>query len=157
MKLYFFRHGEAEPHDLRDDFDRQLTETGLQETKSAGRVLASLKIAPTHVYSSPRIRAKQTAEIVAAALGKTIEVTEKLDFNFNVQAVHELLHGLGVDDDVMFVGHEPSLSVTLGALTGATLEMKKGGCARVDLYPGTPLRGTLLWLLTPKIFNTFDK
>lgn len=157
MKLYFFRHGEAEPHELREDFDRELTAVGRAETRHAAQVLAALKINPARIYSSPRIRARQTAEIIAAQLDKKIETNDKCDLNFNVHAVHDLLEGLGADDDILFVGHEPSLSLTVGALTGATVAMKKGGCARVDLYPGTPLRGTLIWLLTPKIFNIFNQ
>lgn len=153
MKLYFFRHGEAEPHELHEDFERQLTAEGRAETRNAAVVLAALKITPTRLYSSPRIRARQTAEIIAEKIGKPVEISERCDLHFNVHAVHDLLEGLNAHDDVMFVGHEPSLSMTLASLTGASLEMKKGGCARVDLYPGTPLRGTLIWLLTPKIFN----
>ncbi len=156
LKLYFFRHGKAEGHGLKDDSERALTAIGVRETQQAGQVLASLGVVPTRLLCSPRVRAKQTADILGSALGQTAVITDLLNFNFNLSALAELLAGLGKEDDVLFVGHEPSLSAIVTSLTGATIEMKRGGCALVNLDQLRALKGTLNWLVTPRIFNVFE-
>ncbi|MBC7869706.1 MAG: phosphohistidine phosphatase SixA, partial [Chitinophagaceae bacterium] len=114
MKLYFMRHGIAEEGVGVSDHDRRLTSRGIQRVETAGRVLKMTGINPAHIYSSPRIRAKQTAEIVAHALGMTVELRDEVNFDFDSHAVEELITGLSDEAEVMFVGHEPSMSTTLG-------------------------------------------
>ena len=153
MKLYFMRHGIAEYGVGVSDHDRRLTQRGIQRIETAGRVLKMTGINPAHIYSSPRIRAKQTAEIVAQALGMTVELRDEVNFDFDSQAVEALITGLADEAEVMFVGHEPSMSTTLGEITGGVVIMKKGSLARVDLVRRNPVRGILVWLIAPRIFN----
>jgi phosphohistidine phosphatase SixA len=155
MKLYFFRHAEAEDHaDSRDDHDRDLTAKGVARTKTAGQVLAALDLRLTHLYTSPRVRATHTAEILARALNLTAEVRDELNFDFDVTAVEKLIAGLSDEHEVLFVGHEPSMSLVVGELTGGNVLMKKGGMARVDVVTAmSPLRGQLAWLIAPKVFD----
>lgn len=154
MILYFLRHGEAEDM-APDDFQRALTPRGVRRMEAAARVMAQLKLSPTYIYSSPRLRARQTAEIAAAALGRTVEIREEVNYEFSVSGVEQLINGLENDARVMFVGHQPTLSQVVGALTGANVAMKRGGLARVDLpVTATPLRGQLVWLIAPKVFDT---
>jgi phosphohistidine phosphatase len=156
MKLYFFRHAEAEDHaPSGDDHDRQLTAKGIARTKTAGQVLSALGIHPTHLYASPRVRARHTAEILARALNVNVEIHEDVNFNFNVAGVEKLIAGLSDDHEIMFVGHEPSMSQVVGEITGGNVLMKKGGMARVDVVTTfSPLRGHLTWLIAPKVFDT---
>ncbi|MBZ0296648.1 MAG: phosphohistidine phosphatase SixA [Anaerolineae bacterium] len=157
MILYFLRHGEAEDT-AADDYQRALTPRGVRRTQAAGRVLAQLKLSPTHIYSSPRQRARQTAEIVAEALGREVEIRDEVNYEFSVSAVEQLISGLDSSAEVMFVGHQPTLSQVIGALTGATVAMKRGGLARVDIpVSASPLRGQLVWLIAPKVFDTLDE
>jgi phosphohistidine phosphatase len=152
MKLYFLRHAEAEEL-AASDFERRLTERGTRRTETAARVLVRLGIRP-HIYSSPRVRALQTAEIVAGALGLPVEVNGGLDFAFDLDVVEELVGDLVPDAEVMFVGHEPGMSEVIGDLTGADVVMKKGGLARVDVdFLAEPLAGQLIWLIAPKVFD----
>jgi phosphohistidine phosphatase len=153
MKLYFLRHAEAEDGKDLDDHDRRLTTNGIERTSAAAKVMTKLDIVPLFIYSSPRVRARQTADIVAQHLGMGVDVREEVDFTFSLKAVEKLIAELKPEDDVMFVGHEPSFSATIGALTGASVEMKKGGLARVDVISTFPLRGVLVWLVAPKIFD----
>jgi phosphohistidine phosphatase len=155
MKLYFLRHAEAEEM-ATSDHERQLTLRGRERLATAARVIRKLRVKPARIYSSPRIRAQQTAEIVAQQLGTKIEIREEVNFGFNVVAVETLISSLSDDSEVMFVGHEPSFSMTVGELTGGTVEMKKGGLARVDLTAQRPLRGTLVWLITPGVFDMLN-
>lgn len=154
--LYFLRHGIAEDGgpDL-PDAERQLTGEGRDKMQIAARVIAALGIDPVRIYSSPRKRALQTAEIVAAALGKDVTIDTAVDFSFDVMAAHDLRAGLPDKSDIMYVGHNPSMSEVVSQMTGAAVSMKKGGLARVDVYPGEA-RGELVYLLTPKVFAALE-
>jgi phosphohistidine phosphatase len=160
MRFYFFRHGIAE--DAQEpDFDdaaRRLTDKGIERIQDAGRALVRLNIKPTRIYTSPRLRACQTAEILAEALNIPVMVQEELNFGFNPSLIEPLIADLGGEDEVMFVAHEPDLSVTIADLTGGgAVDMKKGGIARVDLISRAPLRGTLIWALTPKVLDVLAR
>jgi len=153
MRLYFLRHAEAEQF-AASDFERRLTARGIRRTKTAAQVLLKLGIKPAHIYSSPRVRALQTAEIVAGALDLPVEVDDGLDFDFDLEVVEELIDDLAPDAEVMFVGHEPGMSEIVGGLTGADVAMKKGGLARVDIdHTAEPLKGRMIWLIAPKVFD----
>jgi len=156
MELYFFRHGHAEDAQGPDfdDFARKLTDKGIERTQAAGRALHKLGVKPVRIYTSPRLRARQTAEILANELGLVPEAREELNFGFNPHLIPALINDIPNDTAVMLVGHEPDLSITVGALVeGGEIEMKKGGMARVDLLARTPMRGVLMWLLTPRAFE----
>jgi len=152
MQLYFLRHAQAEDGE-GDDQQRNLTPQGKKRAEKLARVMAALGLQPAHIYSSPRVRAHQTAVIVAAALHLPVEVREEVNLDFNQQAVDYLIADLDPSDEVLFVGHEPSLSSVVQELTGATITMKRGSLARVDLYHYKPLRGKLVWLIAPKVFE----
>lgn len=157
MKLYFLRHAQAvEGTADVADHDRELTESGRQRTQIAARVMKRLGLQPAHIYSSPRVRAVQTAEIVAQALRMRVELTEQVNFGFSLSAVADLIAGVGVDGEVMFVGHEPSMSGVVHALTGGAVTMKKGGLARVDVLDDVSLQGALVWLIAPAVFDVLD-
>jgi phosphohistidine phosphatase len=155
MQLYFFRHAEAEVGSANlPDHARQLTQQGIERTHHAANVLKSLGVKPAYLYSSPLLRARQTAEILAGTLG--IDVLERTEVGpgFNAQAVEELVRDAGSDAAIMFVGHEPDFSATVSALIGGGwITMKKGGMARIDIDNLQPLRGSLVWLIAPKIFD----
>jgi phosphohistidine phosphatase len=156
MRVYFFRHGLAQAHDdpTLPDHLRQLTDEGIIRTRRAARVLKMLDLNPERLYSSPLIRARQTADILGQTLGVAVQVREELSPGFNVAALDSLTHDLGPDDEVLLVGHEPDFSDMVSELTGGCqVEMKKGGLARVDIELYHPLRGALVWLIAPKVFD----
>lgn len=156
MRLYFFRHAIAEDGraDLTD-YERKLTDKGIAKTRRAADVMKALGIEPTHIYSSPLIRARQTADILAGAMGIAVEIRDEVGPGFNLAAVTQLTNDLDRDAQVVFVGHEPDFSSTVSALTGGGwVVMKKGGLARVDITGNEPLRGELVWLITPKVFGS---
>ena len=156
MQLYLVRHGKAE-EGTGDDHERRLTADGIKKLETEARVIKELGIRPTRIYSSPRVRARQTAEIIARALGMDITIDEAVNFGFDLSAVARLISGLPEDAQVMFVGHNPSMSNVVQALTGASVDLKVGGLARVDiLFPGPALSGQLAWLLAPRVFEALD-
>lgn len=156
MRIYFVRHGIAE--DLADsDFDRRLTPRGIRRVEASARVIRRLEINPARVYSSPRLRARQTAEIIADALGSNLSLAEEVNFGFDLADIRSLSRGLRTDDEVMFVGHNPDMSLAVRQLTGCAISMKKGGLARVDVAGKKAEDGELVWLIAPKVFDALDK
>lgn len=155
MKLYLVRHGKAQTADGRvEDALRELTPDGKKRLETEARALARMAIRPVRIYSSPRVRARQTAEIIASALNMAVEIREEVNFDFDTSAVAALIEGLPPDAEVMFIGHEPSMSDVIRALTGANVVMKVGSLARVDVEdPHADLRGYLVWLLAPRVFD----
>ncbi|QPC84291.1 phosphohistidine phosphatase SixA [Phototrophicus methaneseepsis] len=153
MKLYLMRHGQAS--NMADsDHARPLTQKGEERTKSTAKVLAKLEITPTAIYASPRVRAQQTAAIIAEALNMTVTTQESLNFDFDLKALEKILgEQEDPDHDLILVGHNPSMSDVLQQLTGVNTNMKTGAiaCIEVDLEI---LRASMLhWLVTPKIFG----
>ena len=155
MKLYFVRHGKAQPGGGRmQDHDRPLTPEGSARLETEAGVLSHLKLKPERIYSSPRLRARQTAEIIARALDREVEIREEVNFEFNLDAVATLTSPLPDNAEVMFVGHNPSMEDVVRRLTGAEVMMKVGSLARVDIAaPKADLTGTLIWLLAPRVFD----
>jgi phosphohistidine phosphatase len=157
MQLYLMRHGHAEDAGAgMDDHDRRLTENGKARIAAAGRVLKQLSVRPDTIFSSPRVRALQTAEIVAEALGIPVQIREEVNFGFSVAGIQTLTSDLPHDASAMFVGHDPSMSMVVGQLSGAEVSMKKGGLARIDLFAPEASKGELVWLIAPKVFDALD-
>ena len=69
QQLWLLRHGEAEPHGAREDEDRRLTPRGERQAEAAGAALAALGVELAAAYTSPRIRALDTARLACEALG----------------------------------------------------------------------------------------
>ena len=157
MQLYFLRHGLADRSAWSGaDAERPLTEEGALRMAREAESLARLGLEPEVILTSPLVRARQTAQIVAERLGleSRVQVDERLAADFGAARLPAMLADHPEASSLLLVGHEPSFSETLGELTGGNLVFKKGGLARVDLdldEPGEPLTGTLVWLLPPKV------
>jgi phosphohistidine phosphatase len=133
--LWLLRHAEAA--DGTPDEERPLTDRGVNQATDAGRALEALGANIDVCLSSPKVRARQTAELACAPLG--IEITIERRLAGEPFDVDELTAGLG---DVLLVGHDPSFTLTLHQLTGAQARMKKGGLAAIA-------KGELVTLLRP--------
>jgi len=141
--VWLLRHGDAEPHGAREDFERRLTARGERQATGAGRALARLGVRFEAVYASPRVRALDTARLACVELGCEPVVHGPLAGGFDARDAGELLARHRGAAAVMLVGHEPDLSGLAAALTGARIEMKKGGLAAIG-------GGALLALLRPR-------
>jgi phosphohistidine phosphatase len=155
MRLYFLRHGIAQ--DISEtngsDFARALTSKGVERLETSAQVMKNLGLKPAKIFSSPLVRARQTAEIVGKVIGVEVTVESKVGPGFSAQAVRALIADLGTGGDVMFVGHEPNMSEVVSALSGGGhVVMKKGSLARLDVYALQPLRCALVWLIAPAVF-----
>ena len=151
MRLYFMRHGEASD-DAPSDELRPLTENGRARLLNAGKVLRKILDVDT-IYASPRVRARQTAEIIGEALGQSVTIRDELNFSFSLEALKILITGYDEDARLLLVGHNPSISEVLQNITGANINLKTGSIACVEVYPVALKGGTLKWLLTPRIMD----
>ena len=149
MKLYFFRHGEADwPNWNKSDDERPLTKAGAKEVRKVATLLSQLKIAPL-ILTSPLPRARQTAEIAAQVLDAELQEASDLKPGFNAARLVKLMQEFS-GRDLMVVGHEPDFSRTIHELTGGAIKLSKAGIALVDLDESTR-QGRLRWLFPPKI------
>ena len=152
MKLYFFRHGEADwPNWNKPDDERPLTKAGAKEVRKVAKLLSQLKVAPL-ILTSPLPRASQTATIAAEVLGVEMREENNLKPGFNVVRLARLLQEFS-GRDLMVVGHEPDFSHAIQKLTGGAIKLSKAGIALVDLDESS-MSGRLRWLLPPKIALT---
>ena len=136
--IWLLRHGDAEDGAGKPDAERELTKKGERQSRDAGRALKEMGVELDVCLSSPKVRARQTAEMACAELGVAVENDERLqggDFD-----PYEVAAGRG---EVLLVGHEPDFSRAIQLETGGTVEMKKGGVAAFDDH-------LLHELLTPK-------
>jgi phosphohistidine phosphatase len=145
-QLWLLRHGEAEPHGLRPDADRELTAKGRRQSVAAGRALARLGVEFAAAYSSPRVRALDTASLAGRELGIDTVVHEPLGGGFvRTEAVALLEDLTGDHGHLLLVGHEPDFSQLAYDFTGGRIDLKKGGIAAIRVVPGD-----LLVVLRPR-------
>jgi len=119
--VFLIRHATAIDETLAvRDPNRHLTVDGRKEARSLGDRLRWHDCAPTHVWSSPLVRAIQTAELVALTLGieTIVESVPELAPEGHPREVAAALAKLPDDALVMVFGHEPTLSAIGAILTG---------------------------------------
>lgn len=145
-QLWLLRHGEAEPHGSRPDAERRLTPRGQQQSRNAGAALAALHAHPTLAFTSPKVRARDTAGLACAALGIDPVVHDAV-VGLDAAEALALIEAVADGERVLLVGHEPDFSQVVRDLTGARIDMKKGGVAVVRLDGS---RGELAVLLRPR-------
>jgi phosphohistidine phosphatase len=160
MNLFLLRHGVAvEPGapGHGKDADRPLTPKGERKLRRAADTLKALDLSFDLILSSPYLRARQTAAIVAKALNckDRLELFGALAPGNAPRDVVEGLHRLPVPHNVLLVGHEPGLSqlisLLLGGEPGLSIALRKGGLCKLSAETLKPSRcATLQWLLTPK-------
>jgi phosphohistidine phosphatase len=162
MYCYFLRHGIAveAAQWSGGDSDRPLTPEGRERMDREARAIAALSLDLEVIVTSPLVRAKKTAEIVADRLkiGERLVEDTRLADGFNADKLSGILRDHAGVKSIMLVGHEPSMSATILELTGGvSIDLKKGGLARVELSDAAATSGTLAWLIPPKILATFAK
>jgi len=146
-QLWLLRHGEAVPHDSKPDAERELTARGERQAIAAGEGLARLGVEFAACYTSPKVRAHDTARLACQALNIDAVEVDVLADGFSRDDALELVYAHGDDGRVLVVGHEPSFSQVVYDLTGGRIDFKKGGIAAVAVARGS---GELLVLLRPR-------
>jgi phosphohistidine phosphatase len=163
-ELYLIRHGVAEERGEAwpDDAKRPLSEEGMTRMRKSIRGLAGLDVTVDVILSSPLVRTKQTAEIVAAGLDPRppIVVVESLAPGGAPPAILADLEKHARKARVGIVGHEPGIGELAARLIGSrhAVQFKKGAICRIDvddLPPAGP--GELRWFLPPKFLRALKK
>ena len=138
MDVTVIRHGSAEDR-AATDFERALTARGRAEAEAAGDRLARSSLAPpVSIVSSPLVRARQSAEIVARQIGFTgpIDLDEALVPDGAPGGVRDLVARLGERRHVVLVAHEPILSAACSLLTGGPVtSLRKAGVVSMTGAP----------------------
>ena len=154
FQLYLLRHAHAgnPAHWTGDDFDRPLSAKGRDQAHRLGRFLAERGLVPDSIVSSPKLRARQTANIAADALVVGVTSDDRLAAPFDLDSLTALIDGVG-GSSLMIVGHDPDFSELAATLVGAAeLPLRKGAIARIDLaLPLGPGCGLLRFLLPPEL------
>lgn len=158
MILYLCRHASAEEGRAGvPDAKRALTDEGARKFRRAAKGFLQTEPEVSHIFTSPLIRAEQTAAILRDVLGKAqpspVQVikTEALAPPGRLEGLLDEIWEWPDANGVVAVGHEPFLSAWVGKLCfghAGNCEMKKGAIAAVELRRGDS-RGTLLFLLQP--------
>jgi phosphohistidine phosphatase len=164
MELYFLRHAIAEDRtapQLKSDKDRALTSKGEKKMRRIAKGMKKLGLSFDLILSSPYLRAKQTAEIVAEEFKsqKALEFSSNLAPGGNPKAlIEELNEKHGKRKRICLVGHEPYLSSMISVLVAGdakvAITLKKAGLCKLSLDQLNYGRcATLEWLLAPKLLK----
>ena len=166
MDCVLFRHGIAAEREEWDGPDeaRPLTERGAKRVAQAAAGLSRLDVQPTHIWSSPLIRAVETAKIAHHFLRirTTVRIVDELLPHASPNRLLSILHDLPPESCVLCVGHEPHLgmaaSVFLSGRASASFPLKKAGACLIELStPAKPGHGLLRWWLTPSQLRAIGK
>ena len=159
-EIYIVRHAIAAERgdDWPDDSKRPLTERGISRFKESVGGLKALEATIDEIFTSPLVRARQTADLLAAGIeGRpTVKVLDILAPGHSPATVMSHLAKAAKHTRLALVGHEPDLGELAAHLIGArrSLPFKKGGICRID-FEVLPPKGTgqLRWFVTPKMLR----
>jgi phosphohistidine phosphatase len=159
MNLYIIRHAIAVDEgksDYESDSQRPLTDKGRKKMRQIAKSLHNLGVEFDLILSSPYVRARETAEILADAfkMKKKILFSDNLVPLGNPELLITEMNEKYSVDSIAVVGHEPHLSALVGLLAAESgkidVTLKKGGVCYLsadDLHHEH--RARLEWLLTP--------
>ena len=160
IELYLIRHGVAADRgdEWPDDAKRPLTPEGIEKLRKSAQGLERLGVTFDVMLTSPLVRARQTADVIAAELDPHPHIAhiDSLAPGGSFQAVMADVEKQGRRTRIALVGHEPGLGELAARLIGTrhALEFKKGAVCRIDVDRVPPsASGDLRWLLTPKILR----
>jgi phosphohistidine phosphatase len=171
--VLFLRHAKsnwADPY--KADFDRPLAKRGLDDAPRMGDVLALAECVPDRILSSPALRAKQTAELVARACGYRQSIYwEETFYGGSSQDLVAALQCLpDAIERPMLIGHNPTLEETVALLLGQggeqwsadfSIRIPTAGlvCLDMDIVDWADLEpgdGILRWFLIPKLVKAIE-
>ena len=164
MQLFLLRHAEAESEAASDEM-RTLTAKGSGQAESIGKFCLRHDVIPDLILSSPLIRAKETAHVVARELdlAQQVQTAEFLRAGFTAEqafaGLREVLGGLMKREKlpekmkIMLVGHEPDFSDLAGVIIGGratSVHFRKATLMGMTLQELKPGEGTIEFLIPVK-------
>jgi phosphohistidine phosphatase SixA len=156
-ELYLLRHADAGDPETWTGPDevRPLSGKGEKQARRLGKFLAEVGFKPGAIITSPKTRARQTAEFVADAVGVDVAIDERLAGGLDAVAIEAILFDAGEPERAMLVGHDPDFSELTEWITGASsIALKKCALVRLDtVRPISRASGTLRWLVPPDLLQ----
>ena len=156
MTIGFLRHAEAE-NASGADFDRKLTPKGLEQAEKAARFCLRNHLLPDLIITSPVMRARQTAVIVAATTG--CDLVEESWLSCGMEP-GDFLREIAVysrKDFVLLVGHEPDFSDAISCLVGlidpTSLKIRKASLTVVEIAAPHQGCGQLQFLIPARLMS----
>ena len=148
QQLWLLRHGEAEPYDARPDADRRLTDRGREQSRIAGCALAALKVQVHLCFTSPKVRARDTAVLACEALGVRADRSRRAVRRASTSPTRSSSWPPPAPTSACsWSATSPTSPRSSTTSPAARVDFKKGGIAAVRL-DGT--RGELIALLRPR-------
>ena len=166
MDCVLFRHGIAVEREEWDgpDTDRPLTERGVKRVSQVAAGLRWLEVQPTYIFSSPLVRALETADILLASMSipSAIKRVDELLPDANPERLLAVFRDLPPESTVLCVGHEPHLglaaSMILAGKQSSAFPFKKAGACLIELSePPKVGRGVLRWWMEPGQLRALGK
>ena len=163
QNLFLLRHASAGTRRANPKLDvkRQLDKEGKRHCFHLAHVLNGLNLSFDLIVSSPLKRCLQTAQLIGTETGYEAKIlhAEALEPVATYAQFQRLVHECRTYENVLMVGHNPTLTSFLGQMIGAAplddgeplparVRLRKGSLARVSLERGP---GLLQWLLEPRI------
>jgi phosphohistidine phosphatase len=147
MKIYLVQHGEAKSEE--DDPERPLSEKGVAELGKVAKHAVNL-VSVSHIYHSPKLRAKQSAQILMSATGAKASESEGLKPNDDPDIARYLIETEG--KNIMLVGHLPHLErlsslLLTGDPEGAIISFRMGAIVCLEKED----KWRIKWILTPEM------
>jgi phosphohistidine phosphatase len=144
VRFYLVRHASAEAKGPGDDASRRLSPEGRERFAAHARKVAS-RLVLSRIATSPLARARETADLLAAATGATVAEEDALASGAsNGREILALARRLG--PGAALVGHNPEVQEAVALAAGKDLAVKAGAIAAVDADEG---RYRLAWLEAP--------
>jgi phosphohistidine phosphatase len=160
VDLYIVRHAIAAERgpEWPDDDKRPLIQRGVERFKESVDGLVWMDVQLDIVFTSPLVRARQTAELLSAGLPEKppIKIADALAPGHTAAEVMEqIARDARGETRVALVGHEPDLGELAAWLLGAKrpVPFKKGGICRIEMDMLSARHGTLAWHATPKMLR----
>ncbi|HEY8205263.1 MAG TPA: histidine phosphatase family protein, partial [Pyrinomonadaceae bacterium] len=156
--LLLLRHGKSSWDDpALEDFDRPLSEKGVEDSELMGKYGKKKRISPDFVLSSPATRAKHTTELfVSAARLKNAPVYDERLYEASARRLLRIISGFDdANKTVVMVGHNPGFEDLYERLTGEARKVPTASLTCIDLKIdkwSAPKggKGKLKWRMTPK-------
>jgi len=122
-KLLLIRHAQAGPHS-QNDFDRPLTNHGVNQANKVAIKLQRLKLIPGYLLSSPAKRTHATTDIISKILTITNNAFDDRIYDASTQTLIKVINQIDNEYNfVALVGHNPGVSQLIFELTGDYRDM----------------------------------
>jgi len=154
MTIGFLRHAEAEDG-AGTDFERRLTPKGIEQAAKVGKFCLRAGFLPDLIVTSPVVRARQTARIVAQKTGCDLVEGSWLACGMEPGDCLQKITAYSQMNFILLVGHEPDFSKAIARLVGLVdpycLKIRKASLAIVDVAATDQICGQLQFLIPARL------